>query len=281
MKTCLKLSVFAYFILSLSACGGQAEPTPTKTPRPTNTATPLPTVEIALPAVESNLSQPQATETQSPAGATVSPLETPTATPPPGFDALPPVPVLAANLSCGAGCDAGNPDAVGLAILDPRTGQFLLWTEGLASLTDAEYEGWLVGSGAVESSGRFNAEAADITSSFGVLRPEVAQQPWESFVITIEPEPDDSVAPAAPHSIGGPLRSTVMGEALYSRFNMPCQQCHGPQGEGGSAAALAGTALSFAEFEAAVRTRHPDVDFSEGVIATRDLQHIYAWLRAR
>jgi mono/diheme cytochrome c family protein len=272
----------------LIACGGQAEPTPTKTPRPTDTATPLPTLEraVALPAVESSASQVQLTETPQASGNTfVSPVDTPTATPipptpTPGIEAQAPAPVLAANLNCGAGCNAGNPEGVGLAILDPQSGQFLMWTDKLEALTGQEYEGWLVRDGVVESSGRFNAEPSGVASSAWVLSEAVKSQPWTSFVLTIEPEPDDSDAPAAPHSIGGPLRSTVMGEALYSRFNMPCQECHGAQAEGGSAAALVGTSLPFAEFEAAVRMQHPDADYSEGVIAGRDLQHIYAWLIA-
>jgi hypothetical protein len=233
-----------------------------------------------MPAVESNSGMPQRLDTPPATGEQISPIETPTPTPTPGFEAQDPVPVLAANLTCGEGCNAGNPEAVGLAIVDPRTSQFLIWTEKLEPLVGEEYEGWLVGDGAVESTARFNVEETGVTAFSVVLSPNVTSAPWESFVLTIEPEPDDSDAPAAPHAIGGPLRSTVMGEALYSRFNMPCQQCHGPQGEGGSAAALASPTLSYTEFEAAVRTRHPDADYSEGIIATRDLQHMYAWLLA-
>lgn len=279
-KTLLRgIALFALAAVML-ACNGQAEPTPTKTPRPTDTATPLPTVQLSLPAVESNVEQPQATDTPAASDAALSPLATPSATPTLAIDAKAPQPVLAANLSCGEGCNAGSPEGRGLALLDPLTGQFLLSTQNLLPLTGEEYEGWLVRDGTVESTGRFNAEAVGVTAFFGLLSEAVRNQPWTRFVLTIEPAPDDSPAPAAPHSIGGVLRNTVMGEALYSRFNMPCQQCHGPQGEGGTAAALAGTTLPFADFEVAVRTRHPEADYSEGVIATRDLQHMYAWLKA-
>lgn len=188
--------------------------------------------------------------------------------------------VLAANLSCGEGCNAGNPDGAGLAILNRETGQFNIWAIQLDPLEGQEYEGWLVKADEVESSGRFGVAADGTVAEFSVLTGSLKDEPWTSFVLTIEPEPDDSDEPAAPHSIGGPLRATVMGEALYSRFDMPCQQCHGAQAEGGSASALRGTALPYGEFEAAVRTRHPSADYSDVVIASRDLQHLYAWLVA-
>lgn len=274
-------------VLALAAgCGGQAEPTPTKTPQPTEPPTALPTLaEAAMPVVESGEATPEATDTPLTTGEQLSPLSPlptpeptsepePTATP--GLEAQPPVPVLAATLSCGEGCNAGNPDGVGLAILVPETGQFNVWVAGLDPLANEEYEGWLVLGDQVESSGRFNVEEDGTGSAFGVVDFDLKDTPWEQFVLTIEPEPDDSDAPAAPHSIGGPFRNSVMGEALYGRFDLACQQCHGPAAEGGVGPVLAGTGLGFADFVTAIRSHEGLAQ--EDAVSTRDLQHMYAWL---
>jgi mono/diheme cytochrome c family protein len=276
-------------VLILAACGGQAEPTPTKTPRPSDTPTALPTLAAAaLPLVESGATAPVSTDTPVATGEQVSPLSpmSPLATPEPtpapeptatpGLEAQPPVPVLAASLSCGEGCNAGNPAGVGMAILVPETGQFNVWVTGLDPLENEEYEGWLVLGDQVESSGRFNVEADGTGSTFGAIDFDVKDLPWEEFVLTIEPEPDDSDDPATPHSIGGPFRNTVIGEALYSRFDMTCQQCHGLAAEGGDGPVLAGTSLPFADFVTAVRSHEGLAQ--EDDVSTRDLQHMYAWL---
>lgn len=298
-----RLFVFSIVILFLVVgCGSQAQPTPTKTPRPTETSTPLPTLAAALPAIESNASGPvpsaegseteaagasesAQTEAESAAGEGTSPLPTPeptatvpAPTPTPGLEAQPPMDVLAANLSCGEGCTTGDEGAVGLAVLSPTTTQFNIWVANLAPLENEVYEGWLVQGSQVESTGRFNTETDGAAGEYSFLSADALQIPWESFVLTVEPEPDDSEAPATPHSIGGQLRQTVMGEALWSRFDMPCQQCHGARAEGGAAPSLAGAGgLAFPAFAKAVRG-HAEVSLTEEAVANRDLQHIYAWL---
>lgn len=275
----------------LAACGSEPEPTPTPTPRPTNTPSPLPTLaEAALPMVESGgepAAEPTAvatpTDTPVVTGQELSPVS-PVATPEPtivpsatpDIEAQAPLPVLAADLSCGEGCNAGNPAGLGLAVLVPQTGQFNVWVTSLDPLEDEEYEGWLVQGSRVESSGRFNTEADGSASAFGVVSGDARDVGWERLDLTIEPEPDDSDAPATPHSVGGSFRVTVMGEALYNRFDTPCAQCHGPAGEGGVGPVLAATGLIFDDFLTAVRS-HQDLA-EEDAVATRDLQHMYAWL---
>jgi hypothetical protein len=296
MRRFVVLMIIMLFAAVLAACGSEGEPTPTKTPRPTATFTPLPTVAAVMPAVENNepVESPPDTPTLPATGEQTSPLPTPadavsplvtpsptpevqpTATPTPGFEAQEPQPALAANLSCGEGCNAGNPEGVGLVMFNLVTGQLDTWVANLDPLEGAAYEGWLVEGSRAESTGRFNVRPDGTAGEFIVLV-NLKDDPWSSFVLTVEPEPDDSPAPAAPHSIGGPLRRTTVGEAFYSRFDMPCQQCHGPAAEGGTGPALASTSLSFDEFLAAVRN-HPGGTLTEEVVATRDLQHMYAWL---
>jgi hypothetical protein len=181
-------------------------------------------------------------------------------------------------LTCGQGCNAGNPEGIGLALFDLDTGQFNTYVSGLDPLSGQVYEGWLVEGNRAESTGRFNVRADSTAAEFIILA-DLQDEPWSSFVLTIEPEPDPDDAPAIEHSIGGPLRRTVMGEALYSRFDMPCQQCHGLAAEGGTGPALAGIPISFEDFLTVVRN-HPNAEFPEEIAATRDLRHIYAWLQA-
>ena len=274
--------------LLLAACGGkEAEPTPAKTPAPTPTFTVAPTTEVALPLVESG-----AAPTDAPAPEAQSPLPTPTAPPSPvedpttepeptaaptaGFESQAPTLVLAANLACGAQCNTPQADAVGAVVFDLSSGEFHTWVAHLDPLQGQVYEGWLVQGARAESTGRFNTDtggSAAETIDLSALKGD----PWSTFVFTIEPEPDDNPAPAAAHSIDGVLRQTVMGEALYTRFDSTCQTCHGAAAEGVIGPALRGTGLTYGEFLDKVRT-HPGASFTEETVPAIDLQHLYAWL---
>ena len=274
--------------LLLAACGGkEAEPTPDKTPAPTPTFTAAPTTEVALPLVESG-----AAPTDIPAPAAQSPLPTPTVPPSPvveptaqpeptaapttGFESQAPLPVLAANLACGAQCNTPEADAVGSVIFDLSSGEFHTWVANLDPLQGQVYEGWLVQGARAESTGRFNT-GTDGSTAETIDLSALKNDPWSTFVFTIEPQPDDNPAPAAAHSIDGVLRQTVMGEALYTRFDSTCQTCHGAAAEGGIGPALRGTGLAYGEFLDKVRT-HPGASFTEETTPTVDLQHMYAWL---
>ncbi|MCA9871572.1 MAG: cytochrome c, partial [Anaerolineae bacterium] len=76
------------------------------------------------------------------------------------------------------------------------------------------------------------------------------------------------------------LRETVMGEALYTRFDSQCQTCHGTSAEGDIGPALRGTGLAYGEFLDKVRN-HPGASFTEETVPSVDLQHLYAWLVAQ
>ena len=272
--------VVAMAVAALAGCGGQAVPTPTKTPRPTVQVTPLPTAAAVLPVVVSG----EETSPLPTPGDGVSPLPTPppspvpSPSPTPGFETQLPVPALAGNLACGEGCTAGNPAAVGSVVFDLATGQLNTWVAGLDPLQGQVYEGWLVEGSRAESSGRFNSRADGSAAEFIVLL-DYKGLPWSNFLLTLEPDPDDDPRPAQAHSIGGALRRTVMGEALYNRFDRPCQQCHGPSGEGGTGPALKGSELTYELFHAGVRN-HPGGSFGEAILSDLELQHIYAWTQA-
>ena len=277
--------------LLLAGCGGkEAKPTPAKTPAPTPTFTAAPTTEIAMPLVESSTAPTDtpAPEVQSPLPtptAPPSPLEEPTAEPQPtpaptsGFESQAPVPVLAANLACGAQCNTPEADAVGSVVFDLSSGEFRTWVANLDPLEGQVYEGWLVQGARAESTGRFNT-SSDGSAAETIDLSALKDDPWSTFVFTIEPEPDDSPAPAAAHSIDGVLRETVMGEALYTRFDSQCQTCHGTSAEGDFGPALRGTGLAYGEFLDKVRN-HPGASFTEETVPSVDLQHLYAWLVAQ
>lgn len=277
--------------LLLAACGSKdAEPTPDKTPAPTPTFTAAPTTEVALPLVENG-----AAPTDTPAPAAQSPLPTPTAPPSPveqpdatvaataespsGFESQAPLPVLAANLACGAQCNTPETDAVGSVIFDLSSGEFRTWVANLDPLQGQVYEGWLVQGARAESTGRFNIDA-DGSAAETIDLSALKTDPWSTFVFTIEPEPDNNPAPAAAHSIDGVLRQTVMGEALYTRFDSTCQTCHGAAAEGATGPALRGAGLTYGEFLEKVR-EHPGASFTEETAPAIDLQHLYAWLVAQ
>jgi len=292
MKRIATLMVLGILVSVLAACGGKetAEPTPEKTPAPTATFTAAPTTEVVVPLVESG-----ASATDTPTMEASSPLPTPTSPPSPvdelpatpeptaapmsGFESQAPVPVLAASLACGAQCNTPEPDAVGSVIFDLSSGEFRTWVANLDPLDGQMYEGWLVEGARAESTGRFNTDA-DGSAAESIDLSALKGDPWSTFVFTIEPEPDDTQAPAAAHSIDGVLRETVMGEALYTRFDSACVICHGPTAEGDIGPALRSTLLYYGEFLDKVRT-HPGATFDEAVVPTVDLQHIYAWLVAQ
>lgn len=292
MKRLTSIALLGVLLTALAACGGdEAEPTPDKTPAPTATFTAAPTSEVALPLVESGtnaIDTPAAPEAESPLAtptAPPSPVEEPTATTEPtpeptaGLESQAPVPVLAANLACGAQCNTPEPDAVGSVIFDLSSGEFRTWVANLDPLDGQVYEGWLVQGARAESTGRFNTDASGAAAE-SVDLGELTGDPWSTFVFTIEPEPDDNPAPAAAHSIDGVLRETAMGEALYTRFDSTCQTCHGAAAEGAIGPALRGAGLTYGEFLDKVRN-HPGASFPEETAPAVDLQHMYAWLTAQ
>lgn len=291
MKRIMTVALLGTALIALAACGGKdAEPTPEKTPAPTATFTAAPTTEVALPLVESG-----AAATDSPAAEVQSPIATPTAPPSPveeptattepaalhtpGFESQAPALVLAANLACGAQCNTPEADAAGSVIFDLSSGEFRTWVADLNALQGQVYEGWVVQGARAESTGRFNSDANGRAAE-SIDLSALKDDPWSTFVFTIEPEPDDNPAPAAAHSIDGVLRQTVMGEALYTRFDAQCQTCHGVAAEGEIGPALLGTALSYGEFLDKVHG-HSGASFTEETVPVIDLQHVYAWLMAQ
>ncbi|MCB0003635.1 MAG: hypothetical protein KDI07_16265 [Anaerolineae bacterium] len=291
MKRIVIGALLGAMLIILAACGGKdAEPTPEKTPAPTATFTAAPTTEVSLPLVENGAAATDtpAPEAQSPIATPTSPpspVEEPTATgepaavPTPGFESQAPVPVLAANLACGAQCNTPEADAAGSVIFDLSTGEFRTWVAKLDPLDGQVYEGWLVQGARAESTGRFNTDAGG-SAAESIDLSALKSDPWSTFVFTIEPEPDDNPAPAAAHSIDGVLRETVMGEALFTRFDSSCQTCHGPTAEGEIGPALLGTSLPFGDFVDKVRG-HAGNTFTEEIVPVVDLQHVYAWLVAQ
>ncbi|MEA3336954.1 MAG: hypothetical protein U9R25_13665 [Chloroflexota bacterium] len=292
MKKQVRTAIIAVIITALLAgCGGRAEPTPTKTPRPLPPTTPLPRATSGAaaraPASEqvSPLPTPTAPQSSLPTPtAPQSPLPTPSETTFPrmpassaiSFDLREPVPVLAADLICDSECNVGKTNSVGLVILDLEAKQLDTWVTNLDPLEGQEYEGWLIDENSVESVVRFNTSPAGISGQY-VFLTGMADDPWMAFELSVEPEPDESIVPSSDRSIGGPLRRTAMGEALYHGFFLPCQGCHGRNGEGGEASALKDTDLTFDQFLDATR-QHDGIEIPEAVASTGDLRHVYSWL---
>ena len=69
------------------------------------------------------------------------------------------------------------------------------------------YEGWLIVDGAPLSTGRFTTSDGSWSESITLDEATLAQA--ERFVLTIEPEPDDSPDPAASHVLAGPFEDGV------------------------------------------------------------------------
>ena len=113
-----------------------------------------------------------------------------------------------ATLSCGGGCDhEPSADGMGVAFVDPVTGQVEIEVSGLPRLDGEVYEGWLAGGyilGGPIATGRFNTdENGDGSSS--IFLGDITERTWDTVVLTVEPEPDPSPDPDPRHSIGGDL----------------------------------------------------------------------------
>ena len=91
---------------------------------------------------------------------------------------------------------------------DDDTVTLSLTFDGLEMLGDGfVYEGWLVYGSTAVSSGRFNIDeyGAAVPSSFEIDK-DTADMAM-AFVLTIEPDPDDSADPAATHVLAGDISS--------------------------------------------------------------------------
>jgi len=78
------------------------------------------------------------------------------------------------------------------------------------SLTDVDeladgfvYEGWIIVDGAPVSTGRFEADGTSFVAAQSALAADLDAA--TAYVLTIEPEPDDSPAPSAVHIVAGDL----------------------------------------------------------------------------
>lgn len=98
----------------------------------------------------------------------------------------------------------GPQDATGVAELIFAEGIVRLSAEGLPRLDGQRYQGWLVNSevGDAISVGRFNASASGTVDYEGTL-PPISDFGFDLFILTVEPEPDDSPTPSSDRSIGG------------------------------------------------------------------------------
>ncbi|NOK63098.1 MAG: hypothetical protein GFH27_549279n471 [Chloroflexi bacterium AL-W] len=92
----------------------------------------------------------------------------------------------------------GPQDATGTLTLLPDTNTIIVEVEGLPPVEGKIYEVWMLP--AADPGGRFNTDADGI----GWLEQTLAQDlnNYDQIILTVEPEPDDSPAPAPEHSIG-------------------------------------------------------------------------------
>lgn len=107
-----------------------------------------------------------------------------------------------ALIGCEAPVDGSDP---GTEPGDDMATLQLAFTD-LDPLTEAfVYEGWLIVDGAPVSTGRFSVDspAADVSQLVHVEDADAAS----AYVLTIEPEPDDSPDPSAVHILAGDLMS--------------------------------------------------------------------------
>jgi mono/diheme cytochrome c family protein len=111
-----------------------------------------------------------------------------------------------------------------------------------------------------------------LTPSDGITTTETMTESEEAAA-----EATDTPEPATP---AGDL---ARGENLYATKG--CGECHGPAGEGveGAGAAVAGTSLTFDEFEDLLRTGGgigPDHLFGTSSISPSGLAALHAWLQS-
>lgn len=196
-----KAGFIVLFALSLSTCGATA-PTGSTAEQPDVADVPT-TISTETQSTEQPEAEPTAVAEA--AATDVPSTETTDTEPPDSTDEhstdeaeLPPnaqvVPLrYLADLS-----NFGPQDATGTLTLLPDTNTIIVEVEGLPPVEGKVYEVWMLP--AADPGGRFNTDADGI----GRLEQTLAQDlnNYDQIILTVEPEPDDSPAPAPEHSIG-------------------------------------------------------------------------------
>lgn len=105
----------------------------------------------------------------------------------------------------------GPREAAGTLELALGEGYAKVDATGLPALSRERYQGWLVNSQTNDSTsiGTFNASSNNTLSYRGTL-PAMPNFGFDLFIITVEPDPDDSPTPSAKRAIGG--RFSLIGQ---------------------------------------------------------------------
>jgi hypothetical protein len=109
------------------------------------------------------------------------------------------------SLSYQGDSNHGPANATGNATVVTADGKVDIVVQGLPTLTNELYEGWLAGGDEDPiGTGRFNTDASGAGSST-IMLGDITDRTYERVVITVEPEPDVSAGPDDRHSIQGPI----------------------------------------------------------------------------
>lgn len=95
---------------------------------------------------------------------------------------------------------------------------------------------------------------------------------------TFAPAPTPAATATPPEAVAE-LVKPDLGRGQQVFLDKQCLACHGPQGEGGIGGVLAGTTMTFTDFQRVVRTALPPKPaFNEVELSSQDVYNVYGWL---